>query len=322
MEKLKLSREVAEAVANHRPIVVLESTVIAHGLPKPVNMETALACEKAVRQQGAVPATVGIVAGLPVVGLSGDELAYFSDGRAPDGTQIDKTSLNNLGVAMAKQRWAATTVAGSLAIASMAGLARRDRLLPVVFSTGGIGGVHLGVTDSLDISADLTALGRVPMICVCSGAKVILDLPKTLEYLETIGVPVVGYGTREFPAFYSRTSGLPVDAMVESPDEVAEIAARHWTTGSRTAVLVCMPVPEGASIPEDVITRAVSEAVKRAETRRVRGKALTPFLLSEMETLTGGDTLAANRALLVNNASVAADIAVSLSKRLFRSDSS
>lgn len=314
-DRIRVSAEVSVSIEASAPIVLLESTVIAHGLPKPLNLETAIACEAAVRERRGMPATVGIVAGVPVVGMSREELAAFSENRAPDGSQIEKVSLNILSVAMAKRQWAATTVAGSLAIAAIAGLAKRNVASPVVLSTGGIGGVHRGASDSFDVSADLTALARIPLTCVCSGAKALLDLPKTLECLETIGVPVVGYGTEEFPAFYSQSSGLPVDAMVESPEEVAELVAQHRRSGSPTAVLVCVPAPGGSEIPRPVVEQAVREALLVAESEGVRGKALTPFLLSEMEKLTGGKTLAANRALLINNARVAAEIAVSISRR-------
>lgn len=314
-DRIRFSDEVSKALTARAPIVILESTVIAHGLPTPLNLETSIACEAAVREHGAVPATVGVVAGVPVIGMGCEDIAAFSRNSAPDGSRIDKVSLNNLGVAMAKRRWAATTVAGSLAIAAMAGLAKGNVWYPVVFSTGGMGGVHRGARDSFDISADLTALARIPLTCVCSGAKALLDLSKTLELLETIGVPVIGYRTDEFPAFYSQSSGLPVDVRVHSPEEVVQLAAHHWQSGSSTAIIVCVPVPDGAGIPRSVVERAVHDALLIAESRDVRGKALTPFLLVEIENLTHGDTLAANKALLVNNAGIAAEIAVRISRQ-------
>jgi pseudouridine-5'-phosphate glycosidase len=238
--------------------------------------------------------------------LSEDELKAFAVKDADDGRRIEKVGLNNLAGVMLRRGWGATTVAASLRLASLAGLR--------VFSTGGIGGVHRGAADSFDISADLTALARLPLVCVCAGAKAILDLPKTVEQLETLGVPVLGYRTGEFPAFYSRASGLPVDVSIETPGEAAEFAACHWRTGGQTSVLVCVPVPEEFDVPASEIERATEQATRAAAGHGIRGKALTPFLLSRMEKLTGGKTLDANRALLVNNARVAAQVAASLSR--------
>ncbi|HXG66264.1 MAG TPA: pseudouridine-5'-phosphate glycosidase, partial [Blastocatellia bacterium] len=215
---------------------------------------------------------------------------------------------NNLAAVMVRRGWGATTVAATMRIAHLGGLK--------VFSTGGIGGAHRGVAETFDISADLTALATIPMVCVAAGAKAILDLPRTLENLETLGVPVIGYGTDEFPAFYSRRSGLPVDVTVDTPDEAAEIAARHWQMGSASAALVCVPVPEEFAIPLAEVERATAEALAMAERQRIRGKAITPFLLSQMEKLTAGTTVSANWALLTNNAEVAARIAVSLARIL------
>jgi pseudouridine-5'-phosphate glycosidase len=288
-------------------VVALESTVIAHGLPPPLNLETAQACEEVVRRMGATPATIGIVDGVPTIGLSSDQIKLFATGHSPYGRRIEKVGLNNLAGVMVQGGWGATTVAASLRLAYAAGIR--------VFSTGGIGGVHRGAADSLDVSADLTALGNAPLICVCAGAKAILDLPKTIEYLETLGVPVVGYGTSEFPAFYSHESGLNVDVRVETPNEVANLAACHWRMGSATALLVCVPVPVESGIPAAEVAVAVDEAMDRAARAGVRGKPITPFLLSQMEQLTQGRTLNTNRALLVNNAAVAALIASSLVQR-------
>jgi pseudouridine-5'-phosphate glycosidase len=301
---IQISDDVKCALDDGLPVVALESTVIAHGLPLPLNLETALACEEAARRNRVTPATVGIVDGVPTIGLTEDEISQFSTGEGPDGSPIEKVGLNNLSAVMLKRGWGATTVASTVRLANAAGVR--------VFSTGGIGGVHRRVAESLDISADLTALGNTPLVCVCAGAKAILDLPKTIEYLETLGVPIVGYRTGELPAFYSRTSGIAVDARVESADEAAELARYHWRMGGCTAVLVCVPVPVEFEIPAAEIAVAVDEAMERAARQKIRGKALTPFLLSEMEKLTGGKTLKANRALLVNNAKVAALIASSL----------
>lgn len=302
---IRVGEHVKRALYAETPVVALESTVIAHGLPRPINLETALACEEAVRRRGATPATIGIVNGIPTVGLSEDEVRSFATGATPDGRQIEKVGLNNLAAVMMKRGWGATTVASSLRLARVAGIQ--------VFSTGGIGGVHRGAAESLDVSADLTVLGDTPLICVCAGAKAILDLPKTLEYLETLGVPVVGYQTDEFPAFYSRNSGLAVDATVEGPDEAAEVAERHWRMGGGTAVLLCAPAPAEFEIAASAIASALDEAIASAAREGVRGKAVSPFLLAQMEKLTGGKTVETNRALLVNNASVAASVAASLS---------
>ncbi|HKP10755.1 MAG TPA: pseudouridine-5'-phosphate glycosidase, partial [Blastocatellia bacterium] len=269
-----------------------------------LNLETARACEAAVTGEGAVPATIGVVAGRLTVGLSDEEVECFGDARAPDGGAIEKVGLNNMAGVVARRAWGATTVAATMRIAALAGLR--------VFATGGIGGVHRGAGETFDVSADLTALGRVPLVCVCAGAKAILDLPKTVEYLETLGVPVVGYRTKEFPAFYSRESGLSVDITADSPEEVAEVAMNHWRTGGASAVLVCAPVPEAYAMPREEAERAVEQAVALAERGGVRGKALTPFLLARMRELTEGHTLNTNRALLVNNATIAARVAVRL----------
>ena len=302
---LLIAEHVEIALKEGTPVVALESTVIAHGLPSPLNLEAALACEEAVRQNGATPATIGIVDGVPTIGLSEHQISLFAKGHGSDGSRIEKVGLNNLAAVTLKRGWGATTVASSLRLAHAAGIR--------VFSTGGIGGVHRGAADSFDISADLTALGCTPLVCVCAGAKAILDLPKTLEYLETLGVPILGYGTREFPAFYSRGSGFPVDVMIETADEAVELAERHWKFGVGTGVLVCVPVPEKFEIPLARVQRACDEAIAAAGRQTIRGKALTPFLLSKIEGLTSGESLTANRALLTNNVQVAAHIAVSLS---------
>lgn len=304
--KLRLSESARRAMDEGRPLVALESTVIAHGLPYPFNIETARECEQAARNEGVTPATIGIVEGVAVVGLSEDEINVFARSKSPDGTRVEKVGLNNMAAVMMRGQWGATTVAATLRIAERGGLK--------VFATGGIGGVHRGATESFDISADLTALSRIPLICVSAGAKAILDLPKTREQLETLGVPVVGYQTDEFPAFYSRVSKLTVDITIETPEEAASVALNHWRAGNDSAVLVCVPVPEKFEIPFEQIERAVEEAIDKAHRAGVRGKEVTPFLLSEMERITAGNTLATNRALLSNNASIAASIAASLNQ--------
>ncbi|HKV38984.1 MAG TPA: pseudouridine-5'-phosphate glycosidase [Blastocatellia bacterium] len=308
----RLAQSVSEALQQSQPIVCLESTVISHGLPRPLNLETALECEAAISRLEAVPATVGVIDGVPAIGLTREQIEQMATGKAPDGSRIEKVTLNNLSAVMATRRWGATTVAGSIRIATLGGSRYDEIPRPLVFSTGGIGGVHRGAEANLDISADLTALGSMQILCVAAGAKAVLDLPKTLEYLETLGVPVVGYQTNEFPAFYSRSSNLPVDVTVTSPTEAAAVAVTHWRTGGRGAVLVCVPLPREFDISVEDVEEMTGEAIKRAAEAGVRGKAVTPFLLSEMEKLSGGKTLAANRALLVNNARAAAEIACEL----------
>jgi pseudouridylate synthase len=305
---INIPASLAQAIANQQAVVALESTVVAHGLPYPLNLQVAGDCERVVELTGALAATIGIVEGVPVVGLSPEQLQCFANGAAPDGSAIEKVGWNNLAGVMMKGQWGATTVAGTMRIARLAGVK--------VFATGGIGGVHRGASESFDISTDLTALASIPLVCVCAGAKAILDLPKTVEQLETLGVPVIGFQSETFPAFYSRSSGLPVDIVVETAAEAAGIALRHWQSGSASAVLVCAPVPEAFELSRDEVERATAEAGRLAEARGIRGKAVTPFLLSQMKELTGGKSLQANRALLVNNAAIAAQIAVSLADAL------
>jgi pseudouridine-5'-phosphate glycosidase len=302
--RLRIADTVRRALGEGTAVVALESTVIAHGLPRPLNLETALACETAVGEAGATPATIGIIDGLPIIGLSEGEISQFATRVSPDGSPIEKVGLNNLASVMANGGWGATTVASSVKLAHAAGIR--------VFSTGGIGGVHRGASDTFDVSADLTALGSTPLVCVCAGAKAILDLPKTVEHLETLGVPILGYRTAEFPAFYSRSSALGVDSTVGAPEEAAAIARLHWEAGSSTAVLVCVPVPGDFEVAREDVENAIDRALVESSRQGIRGKAVTPFLLAELEKLSGGKTLAANRALLVNNASVAASIAVKL----------
>jgi pseudouridylate synthase len=302
--RLKIPPLIARAISNGRAVVALESTVIAHGLPYPLNLEVADRCEQAVKEAGAIAATIGIIDGVPTIGLSEAELQLFANGLAADGSRIEKVGWNNLAGVMMKRQWGATTVAATMRIAQLAGLN--------VFATGGIGGVHRGASASFDISTDLTALAEIPIVCVCAGAKAILDLPKTLEQLETFGVPVVGFRTESFPAFYSRSSSLPVDLVIHSAAEAAELALHHWHSGSTSAVLVCAPVPEAFEIAGDEIERATAAAIQSATAQGIRGKAVTPFLLSQVREITAGKSLQTNRALLINNASIAAQIAVSL----------
>ena len=310
---VRIAAAVTSALDSGAPVVALETTVISHGLPHPENIETLRACQEAVVSEGAVPAVIGVVAGELSFGLSDSEIEHFAAGKAPDSSKIEKASLNNLGVFVANRRWAATTVAGSLRVLQLAGLCARPAK-PIVFSTGGIGGVHRGVAETFDVSSDLTALATTAVICVCAGAKAILDLAKTLESLETLGVPVIGYRTSDFPAFYSQRSGLSLDSVAHTSSDVARIAVEHWRCGGRSAVLVCAPVPEEVGMQLATVERAIEKALTRAQRLGIRGKALTPFLLAQMQLLTGGDTLRANRALLINNAAVAARIAVCLSR--------
>lgn len=284
-------------------MVALESTVIAHGLPAPHNLETAQACEQAVRANGAEPATIGIIAGQPIIGLTVEQVQSIA-GR----DDVAKVNLSNLAAIIAQRRWGATTVATTLHFARMAGIK--------VFATGGIGGVHRGASDSFDISADLNALARYPVITVCAGAKAILDLPKTMEVLETMGVPVVGYQTDELPAFYSRSSGLKLDLRADTPEQVAEIAVSHWQLGFSTSVLVVVPLPAADEVPADEIKDEIEEALAAATVQGISGKAVTPFLLSRIAVRTAGRTLRANIALLKNNAAIAGQIAGSLAVKL------
>lgn len=305
--QLRIAEHVKQALDTNAPVVALESTVISHGLPYPTNFETALACEEIIRQNGATPATIGIVAGLATIGLTGEEIEAFAKTQPDWGKYIRKVGLNNLAATLVKRGWGATTVATSLRLAHAAGIR--------VFSTGGIGGVHRGASESFDVSGDLTALGSTPVICVCSGAKVILDLAKTAEYLETLGVPVIGYRTTELPAFYASSSGVTLELSVEEPREAADIALSHWGMGAATGVLVCVRVPAEFEMGFEEIDSFSDQAIAKAARAGIRGKDLTPFLLSELGRLTAEKSLAANRALLINNARVAAAIASSLMLR-------
>jgi pseudouridine-5'-phosphate glycosidase len=293
-ELLRLSPEVAQALREQRPVVALESTLIAFGLPWPANAETALAMETAVRAGGAVPATIAVLAGEITIGLSSDQIEELA--RRPSGS-VRKCSVRDLPIVVGRGEDGATTVAGTMAIAHHAGVS--------VFATGGIGGVHRGAP--YDVSADLIELGRTPIAVVCAGAKSILDLPLTLEVLETQGVPIVGIGTDTLPGFYARSSGLPIDTRVETPREAAAIVAAARRLGSERAVLIVVPVPEAHefSAAED----AIAQAVHDAERQGIRGKHVTPFMLKRVAELSGGAAVTANTALLVNSARVAALIA-------------
>jgi pseudouridine-5'-phosphate glycosidase len=293
MTTLHISPEVQSALDKGQPIVALESTLIAYGLPYPANLETARALEATVGDNGATPATIAILDGQIRIGLDDADLERLATGR-----DVRKVSRRDIAIAVAKGLNGATTVAATMWIAHRAGIA--------VFATGGIGGMHRG--NPSDVSADLPELAQTPVAVVCAGAKAILDLPATREWLETHSVPILGFGTDEFPAFYTRSSGLLVDECVDSPEEAAAILRAHWSLGMG-GVLVCVPIPAEVEIPrnaaEDIITRALAEA----EAKQIRGKELTPFLLAQLEALTGRATRRANIALLKNNAVIAARIA-------------
>jgi pseudouridine-5'-phosphate glycosidase len=296
---LKTNREVATALSDHRPIVALESTVIAHGLPRPQNLETALRLEQIVRDNGSTPATIAVLDGKLCVGLDRQQLKHLATSR-----DIRKLSTRDLAVAVADEWDGATTVASTMWVAHRAGIK--------VFATGGIGGVHRGSLP--DVSADLPELMRTPMIVVCSGAKIVLDLPATREWLETWGVTVVGYGCDEMPAFYSRQSGLPVDVRCDSPKQVIRLFKTQRELGVAGALLVTVPVPTEAEIPPEELRRILDQSLGDAEESHIAGRDLTPFLLARMAALSEGTTLRANIALLENNALVAARIASELSQ--------
>ena len=301
-----LTREVFDALQTRRPIVALESTVITHGLPWPQNLELARRMEATVRAGGACPATIAILKGEVKVGLSDAELEYLAQAKG-----VMKVSRRDYPVAVSQKRDGATTVAGTMIAAHWAGIK--------VFATGGVGGVHRRpeATDwaragDLDMSADLPELARTPVVVVCAGAKAILDLPATLEWLETHGVPVIGYGTDEFPAFYSRESGLKLEARADTPEQAAAIVRAMWGLDFPGGALVCVPVPEQAARPRTDMERAISQALNDAAAAGIKGKAVTPYLLSRVAELTHGESLAANLALLENNAKVAARVAVAI----------
>ena len=300
---VQIADEVRAALAEGRPVVALESTLISHGLPQPQNLQVARQLEAVVRAGGAVPATVGIIGGRPIVGLSASELETLAT--APAGT-VRKCSRRDIAVAVARGEHGATTVAGTLVLMGLAGLR--------VLATGGIGGVHRGAELTFDISGDLIELARSRAIVVCAGAKALLDLPRTLEVLETAGVPILGWQADELPAFYASASGLPVTARVESAEDAARIALVGWTLGTGAGVLIGVPPPAGQTLESARIESALADALSDVERRGLRGPAVTPFLLSAIAEATGGESIAANLALLENNARVGAEIAVALSR--------
>ena len=298
---LDVAPEVREALAAGKPVVALESTIISHGMPYPQNVETALNVERIVRENGAVPATIAILGGRLKAGLSKDEIEYLGK----TGTAVTKVSRRDLPVVVSRGMDGATTVATTMIIAAMAGIR--------VFATGGIGGVHRGAETTLDISADLEELAMTPVMVVCAGAKSILDLGLTLEYLETKGVPVIGYQTEELPAFYTRTSGFKVDYRLDTPEELAEAFHVKGEMGLAGGMLVTNPIPEKYSMDPNEINGVIARAVEEARSLGIHGKETTPFLLAKIKDITGGNSLAANIQLVYNNAALAAKTAAALS---------
>lgn len=297
---LSLSPEVAQALQQGKPVVALESTIISHGMPYPQNVETALKVEQTIRDNGAVPATIAIINGKLKAGCTPEEIEYLGK----KGQAVTKASRRDLPVLIARGEDGATTVTTTMIIADMAGIQ--------VFATGGIGGVHRGAETTMDISADLEELAQTPVMVICAGAKSILDLGLTLEYLETKGVPVIGYQTDELPAFYTRHSGFNVDYRIDSPEELAAAFKAKLDMGLKGGMLVTNPIPEQYSMPADVINKAIDQAIEESKQRGIHGKQTTPFLLAKVKELTGGDSLASNIQLVLNNARLAAKTAAAI----------
>jgi pseudouridylate synthase len=300
MEKyLDMNPEVRAAMEAGQPVVALESTIIAHGMPYPKNVETALAVNKTIRENGAVPATIGIINGRMKVGLTAEEIEYLAKAK-----NVLKVSRRDLPYVLSNKLDGATTVAGTMIVARMAGIR--------VFVTGGIGGVHRGAGESFDISADLEELKMTDVVVVCAGVKSILDIGATLEYLETAGVPVITVGSDEFPAFYSRKSGFKSECRIDSPQEIAELISLKYALGLKGGVLIGCPIPEKDQIPFEKMERVIGEALQKCKTLNITGKRITPFLLDEVKTLTSGGSLDANIKLVLNNADLGARIAAAL----------
>ena len=295
-----LSQEVEEAIQKGLPIVAMESTIISHGMPYPQNVETALECQRICRENGAVPATCAVIGGKLCAGLTDEQIDYL--GR--EGHKVTKASRRDLPMLAAKGMDGATTVAATMIVAAAAGIR--------VFATGGIGGVHRGAETTMDISADLEELAETPVCVVCAGAKSILDLNLTMEYLETKGVPVIGFGTDELPAFYTRKSGINVPWRTDDPKEIADAIRASRDLGYPGGMLVVNPIPEEYSMDADVINRAIDEAIEEAKAQGIKGKETTPFLLAKIKDITGGSSLAANIQLVYNNVRLAAKIAANL----------
>lgn len=299
---LDISPEVQQALADGKPVVALESTIISHGMPYPKNVETAMLVEKTIRENGAVPATIAIIGGRLKAGLSPEEIEYLGK----SGRKVAKVSRRDLAAIVARGADGATTVTTTMIIAHMAGIK--------VFATGGIGGVHRGAETTMDISADLEELAGTPVMVVCAGAKSILDLGLTLEYLETKGVPVIGYGTDELPAFYTRSSGFGVDYRVDTPAQLAAMFKAQQDLGMKGGMLVTNPIPEQYAMDKAVIDAAIEQAVAESKEQGIHGKETTPFLLTRVVELTGGDSLESNIQLVLNNAIVASKTAAELCK--------
>lgn len=300
---LDVSPEVAKAVAEGKPVVALESTIISHGMPYPQNVETALKVESIVRENGAIPATIAVIKGRLKAGLTAEEIEYLGK----EGPKVNKASRRDLAVLVSRGADGATTVATTMIIAAMAGIR--------VFATGGVGGVHRGAETTMDVSADLEELAQTPVMVICAGAKSILDLGLTLEYLETHGVPVIGYGTKELPAFYTRSSGFQTDYQLDTPEELAKAFAVQMELGFPGGMLVTNPIPEEFSMDPAVINKAIDEAVAEARMKGIHGKETTPFLLARIKDITGGDSLDSNIQLVFNNARLAARTAAALCTR-------
>ena len=293
---IRVSEEVKKALKENRGVIALESTIISHGMPYPRNVETALNCERIIRENGCVPATIGIIDGVGVIGMSEEEIEEFGKRKG-----IAKVSRRDLPIVVAKKLWGATTVATTMILANMAGIE--------LFVTGGIGGVHRGAQETFDISADLQELANTNVSVICAGAKAILDLPLTLEYLETFGVPVLGYQTEELPAFYTRTSGLKVDYRMDSAKEIAEVIKTKRELDLKGGVLITNPIPEEFAMDKEEMDKAINEALSDAEKEGIKGKDTTPYLLAKVKDLTKGESLESNIKLVYNNAKVGSLIA-------------
>lgn len=293
---IKIADKIAEAIRNHRPIVALESTIISHGMPYPQNVETALAVEEVIRANGAIPATIGIIDGVPIIGMTPEEISQFGQKKG-----IEKVSRRDLAEVMANGKWGATTVAATMILAAKAGIE--------FFVTGGIGGVHRGASTTFDVSADLQELAKTNVTVICAGAKAILDLKLTLEYLETMGVPVYGYQTEKLPAFYTKDSAYRVDKKIDTPEEIAQIIRVKRTFPLDGGVLVTNPIPDEYSLDPNLIEKTIVAAVEKAREKGINGKEITPFLLKEIANITEGKSLDANIALIKNNAALGAQIA-------------
>lgn len=299
---MKISQEVKHALLHHQPVVALESTIISHGMPYPKNVETALRVEQVIRNAGCIPATIGIIEGEPIIGMSAEEIELFGKREG-----IVKVSRRDLPIVYAKKLWGATTVAATMILARQADIE--------VFVTGGIGGVHRHGNETFDISVDLQELSRTDVTVVCAGAKAILDLPLTMEYLETMGVPVLGYQTKELPAFYTRKSGIALEYSFDTPLELAMIIKEKRKAHLHGGLLITNPIPEEYALDENLMNQSVNQALKEADEKGIHGKDVTPFLLRRVVELTGGESLESNIQLVLNNARLGAEIAKELCKR-------